>query len=139
VTIPAAAQQRTPEGAKAFAEFYYEVLSDSQYRADSSQLRALHAASCVACQAFAKKADEMKQRGQHVDSRSLTVDDAVVTPTSVRNGFVIDVLADDRPSNVVDANGSVVSSSKGAKLTFRTQVVWISSGWKVADSKLVKS
>jgi hypothetical protein len=139
VTIPAAAKQRTTEGAKAFASFYYEVLSDSQYRADSSSLRSLSAASCVACQAFAKKADEMKRRGHHVDSRSLNVDDAVVTPTTVRNGFVIDVLADDRPSKVVDATGSVVSTSQGAKLTFRTQVVWTSTGWKVADSKLVKS
>ena len=139
VTIPAAARERTPEGAKAFAVLYYEVLSDSQFRADSSNLRMLSASSCVACQAFAGKADEMKRRGQHVDSRSLKVDEAIVTPTSIRNGFVVDVLAEDRPSKVVDSDGSVVSESRGAKLTFRTQVIWMTNGWKIADSKLVKS
>ena len=139
VTLPAAARVHTKEGAIAFARFYYGVLSDSQYRADSSQLRQLSAEGCVACQAFVQKADDMRRRGHHLDSRSLIIDEAFVTPTTIRNGFVVDVLADDRPSRVLTQDGSVVSESQGAKLTFRTHVVWISGGWKVDDSKLVKS
>lgn len=139
VAVPAAARAHTDEGAKAFATFYYEMLGESQYRADSSALRQLSTDSCVACQAFARKADAMKARGQHLDSRSLRIAGAQVTPALVPNGFIVDVLADDRPSKVLAQDGSVVSASPGAKLTFRTQVLWTGNGWKVSDSKLVKS
>jgi len=139
VAVPAAARAHTKEGALAFAKFYYEMLGDSQYRADSSGLRQLSTESCVACQAFARKADSMRARGQHLDSRSLQIAGAQVTPASVQNGFIVDVLGDDRPSKVLSQDGSVVSASQGAKLTFRTQVLWTSGAWKVSDSKLVKS
>jgi hypothetical protein len=137
VNVPAAARAHTEEGAKAFAEFYYAVLSDSQFRADSGKLRALSTPECVSCQAFARKADAMRERGQHVNLRSLTVKQSQVTPARVSGGYVIDVLAEDQPSKVIEKDGTVISTSKGSKLAFRTSVVWQSDGWKVSDSKLV--
>lgn len=137
VNVPAAARAHTEEGAQAFAEFYYAVLSDSQFRADSSQLRDLATPECVSCQAFAQKADAMKERGQHVNWRSLKVKQSQVTPAKVKDGYVVDVLAEDRPSKVIAKDGTVVSTSKGSKLAFRTSVVWRTDGWKVSDSKLV--
>lgn len=139
VNVPAAARAHTEDGAKAFAKFYYEILSDSQFRADSTMLRQLSTPECVACEAFAQKADAMRDRGQHVDSRSLTVRQSHVTLVTVQNGHVIDVLAEDRPSRVVAKDGRVVSTSRGSKLAFRTSVVWTDDGWKVSDSKLVTS
>ncbi|SES48738.1 hypothetical protein SAMN05216199_0178 [Pedococcus cremeus] len=79
----------------------------------------------------------MKERGQHVNWRSLKVKQSQVTPAKVKDGYVVDVLAEDRPSKVIAKDGTVVSTSKGSKLAFRTSVVWRTDGWKVSDSKLV--
>src|SRR6476659_1544402 len=46
VAVPAAARAHTDEGAKAFATFYVEAVSESGYTADSTTLRAITDANC---------------------------------------------------------------------------------------------
>lgn len=138
VAVPPEAQAHTEAGAEAFAKFFYEVVSESQYRADSTELRALSSPDCEGCQVLIQMADELSDKGHRMDSRSLKVKGAGVRPDSTRDVKYVNVLAEDLPSKVLDRSGNVVSRSTGAKLTFLTTLIWNSSAWQVQDSELLR-
>lgn len=139
VAVPAAARAHTDEGAKAFARFFYQIASRSQFEADSSELRSLSDKNCSACLSLIELADDYQRRGVHTDRDSLRVEDAVMRPESKPNAPVVDVLALDQASKVVRrSDGAVVSSDEAAKLTFRTTLSWRDQSWVVTDSVLVQ-
>lgn len=138
VAIPAAARAHTDEGAKAFARFYVEAVSESGLTADSTTLHAITDPNCKGCRVFIDLADELKAERQHVDRKSIQLRGLSVRPDSSPNVVVIDCLVEDLPSKIVDENGSVVSVERGDKLTLRNTVKWSVDRWIVAESLLVE-
>jgi hypothetical protein len=138
VTIPAAAKQRTPDGAKAFASFYIASVSESGFTADASTLKALSISTCKGCQVFIEFADELRAANQHVDRKSMRLTDMAVRPDSTANLIIVDCLVEDQPSRIVDSRGRVVSNEPGDRFALRISVKWIDSGWAIAESLLVE-
>jgi hypothetical protein len=138
VSIPAAARAHTEEGAKAFAKFYVEKVSESGYTADSSDLRAISEPTCKGCGVFIELADELKADGHHVDRESIVLRGLMIRPDSTEDRMVIDCLVEDLPSRIVDSNGKTVSEEPGDKLTLRNTLVWKDAGWVVVESLLVQ-
>lgn len=139
MNVPAAARAHTEEGAKAFAEFYVEKVSESGYTADSSDLKAISEPTCKGCAVFIELADELKADGHHVDRKSIVLKGLMVRPDSTQDRMVIDCLVEDLPSKIVDANGKTVSDEPGDKLTLRNTVAWKNVGWVIVESLLVQS
>ena len=137
VTIPAAARERTPEGAKAFAAFYTEEMDRATVTADSSKLRVLAEPGCSACMSIIELVDGYKKRGERQSRSSLRLQ-AVEVTSETDKATVVDVLADDLPHEIVRADGSVVSTSPAAKINFRHTLAWAEIGWRVSDSEIVQ-
>lgn len=138
VTIPAAARERTPEGAKAFAAFYIASVSESGFTANASTLRAVSAPTCKGCQVFIEFAEELRAADQHVDRKSMRLNGMAVRPDSTADLVIVDCLVEDQPSRIVDSRGGVVSNEPGEKLALRISVKWLERGWIVAESLLVE-
>jgi hypothetical protein len=138
VTIPAAAREHTPEGAKAFAAFYIASVSESGFTANASTLRAVSAPTCKGCQVFIEFAEELRAADQHVDRKSMRLNGMAVRPDSTADLVIVDCLVEDQPSRIVDSRGGVVSNEPGEKLALRISVKWLERGWIVAESLLVE-
>jgi hypothetical protein len=137
VTIPAAAKQRTPDGAKAFARFFTQQMDQTTVTADSSKLRVLAQPTCTACLSIIELVDGYKDRGERQSRSSLNVK-AVEVTSETGNATIVDVLADDLPHKIVRSDGSVVSTSPAAKINFRHTLAWTEMGWRVSDSEIVQ-
>jgi len=70
--LPAAAKQPTASGAKAFAEFYWEMGNYAQATGDTDGLRALGASTCVACNAGVDAIDKLYAKGAVIRGGSYT-------------------------------------------------------------------
>src|SRR6476620_9928084 len=115
VAVPAAARAHTDEGAKAFAEFYTATMDRATVSADSAALRALTDPTCAACSGIVEVVDGYRSRGEHQERTSLTLGASEVVSSSPQR-VKVDVLAEDKPHRVVRRDGSVVSTSPGAKI-----------------------
>ena len=65
-TIPAEAAANTPQGASAFARFYFEELLRAYMTTDTRGLRAFAADSCGTCAGLANGIDSMRSAKRHV-------------------------------------------------------------------------
>lgn len=137
VAVPAAARAHTDEGAKAFARFYTEAMDRATVSADSAPLRALTDPNCAACAGIVEVVDGYRSRGEHQERTSIVLGASKVVSSSPK-GVEVDVLAEDKPHRVVRRDGSVVSTSPGAKINFRHTVSWVATGWLVTDSEIVQ-
>jgi hypothetical protein len=136
VSVPAAAKAHTDEGAKAFAMFFMEQMSDAYASLDLTTVRALAAADCTGCRVLFQSVEERRARGEHAVSRSFTADVAGVRPNASGDTLEIDVAGTERAVNVVK-NGTVLRKTTAGKVTFRTRVHWTSSRWEMKDVKAV--
>jgi hypothetical protein len=138
VTIPAAAQQRTPEGAKAFGKYYLETYSQAAHRADAATLVALSDPSCGGCKSLIELVEGYRAKGQRVDRVSLTVDEMAIRPEGTPDRPVVDALAKDARKRILNQDGSVASNVAGANINFRLTMVWSESGWRLFDLKVIQ-
>ena len=138
VIVPAAARVHTDEGAKAFARFYLDAVSESGQSADSTTLKAITEPTCKGCQVFIDFADELKAQKQHVDRKSMRLNSLAVRPDSTSDLVVIDCLVEDQPSKILNEEGAIVSNEPGEKLALRNSVKWTGDRWLVAESLLVE-
>ena len=137
VSIPAAARAHTDEGAKAFAQFYMEELSEAYASLDLSTVRAFAAPACSGCQILFKSLQERKSRGERSAGRSFTAELAGIRPGSSQNLLEIDVAGTEESVDVIDGAGSVIRRTTAGKVTFRTVVQWDSNRWTMKDLKAV--
>lgn len=137
MNVPAAARAHTEEGAKAFAEFYTLEMDRATVTADSTQLRALTLATCAACKGVIEVVDDYRSRGAHQEASSVVVDLAQVR-SFAKSEAVVDVLVQDKPHSVVNKTGETISTSAGARISFRHTVNWTNGAWAVADSEIIR-
>jgi len=70
--LPEAARQPTAAGAKAFAEFYWEVGTYAQATGDTSGLRQLAAITCSPCEAGVEAIDDLDDKGAAIHGGAYT-------------------------------------------------------------------
>ncbi|MEO5745483.1 MAG: DUF6318 family protein, partial [Terracoccus sp.] len=63
--LPAAARAATPEGARAFVDFYVESINTAFAEPSVSALQGLSAPSCDVCAALVTRASQFASSGQH--------------------------------------------------------------------------
>jgi hypothetical protein len=138
VTIPAAAKQRTPDGAKAFAQYYLETYSEAAHQADAAVVVKLSDPSCGGCKSLIDLVEGYRAKGQRVDRVSLTVDETALRPEGTLTRPVVDALAKDARKRILNRDGSVASNVAAANINFRLTLVWSESGWKLFDLKVIQ-
>lgn len=61
--VPAQARAATPQGAAAFARFWFDALNRAAATGDTAELRALSTSACTACTRFADSIDFLYSQG----------------------------------------------------------------------------
>jgi hypothetical protein len=138
VTIPAAAQQRTPEGAAAFSRLFLETASQAAVTASSKELRSLADPECVGCDAMADLVDGYARRHQHIDRSAMRVNNSTTRPGANTGEAVVDVTATDGPKALVSASGATIKRFPEAKIFFEIKVEWHRSAWQVKQLQVVQ-
>jgi hypothetical protein len=136
VTIPAAAKQRTPEGAKAFAEFFYASAAKAYVSSNPTPIEALSLSSCVGCGAMIRAIGDMRNAGEHLERPSLEIKLVEVRefqPTRVE----VDVAGSERAVRVLGKDGDVKRTTQAGVVTFRTQLIASPEGWRVSTMTLL--
>jgi hypothetical protein len=138
VTIPAAAKQRTPDGAKAFAQFFLDVASRAFVSNDPRPLQALSQTQCTGCDVLVKVITEQRASGERPRQPRFVFEAANVQPQTQQGIFVVDVIGTERDVEVVDDSGRVLRRSGSAPSWTRSTLAWTNEGWRVRQLAAVK-
>jgi hypothetical protein len=131
--MPEAAREHTEAGAKAFVEYFWEVVDYAGTTLDSSALRKLAADDCVGCQGAVDFVDQMRAGGAtfvgattHVTNLAF---DTVMLGAQERTEVVFDVTT---PEQTADYPGSVNDERYAATTTHtRFYLKAVARGWRV--------
>lgn len=130
VSVPAAARANTPEGAEAFARFYYQEAGRAYVTTETSGIEALSLAECTGCGAMIRAVRQMQQAGEHFEEPSLQIK-LVRTPIQVDGLTRVEVAGTEKAVRVLDSSGKVVRSTSRGVFTFRTDLAWRAGTWRV--------
>ncbi len=134
VAVPPAATKKTPEGAEAFARFYWEKASEVLVTNDATTVKSLSATDCSVCRAFSELADKQNATGHHAEKNPFQI--KLVTWVETKQGrSVVEVAGNEIPVRTLNADGDVVSTSKAGVITWQTTMVWAENRWAVVDFK----
>jgi hypothetical protein len=77
-------------------------------------------------------------KGQHTDINSLRIDLSQALPGSTPSKVVVGLLVTDRRKRVVDKDGQVVQTVRGAKFNTEATLIWVDGSWNVDALRLVR-
>lgn len=136
-TVPAAAQQQTPDGAAAFVQYWFDTLTYSWDVMQSEPLLSL--GECLTCSEFAQTIDGVAAKGNHLEGNEVAVRN--LSPNAVLADGSSSVLAlfDAPPQNEVDPQGAVVEVIEGAvtDIQYFFDLAWATGGWTVTSIRLI--
>ncbi|GAA2732440.1 hypothetical protein GCM10009867_08310 [Pedococcus aerophilus] len=130
MAVPPAATKKTPEGAEAFARFYFESVGDSYVSGNTALIEKMADDSCEGCEGFVRAINDRASKGQRTDKSSIQVKLAQATSGKAPN-LIVEVAGQEVPVRVLDAKGNVVETSKPGVFTAVTSVTWREGGWHV--------
>ncbi|MEO5982400.1 MAG: DUF6318 family protein, partial [Pedococcus sp.] len=128
VAVPAAASKKTPEGAEAFARFYWEEASKVLVTNDPTRVESLSATECAVCKAFGEVADKQIAQGHHAEKDPFQIKLATWTQTK-QGRSVVEVAGNEIPVRTLNANGGTVRTSKAGVITWQTTMIWTEGRW----------
>lgn len=132
--MPLEATQHTPEGAKAFAEFFIKTIDWGYATTSSAYMRHYFRTSCVGCRSTAIALDRARAKQRHfIGDRFAIRSSSMVSRTTTRTAHVL-VTFDVNSSEVVDVAGKFVDGGPALK-DFREQVdlSWSSNRWLISE------
>lgn len=135
--VPSAAQAETPEGAAAFARFFYAEVERAYEEKDPDIVRALSAPDCRACARFMQSVADLRDTGGRTTGVIYNIRSAEV-PALTGEGARVTVIYNSPAIQGLDANGMVVHEEP-AVVNFEEQVELLraTTGWLVAAVKVV--
>ncbi len=130
--LPAAATEQTPEGAAAFATWWFDTLNYATATGDTAALTAAtQAATCAACIDFVEDIDDVYSgEGRYVGS---SISAAVELPQ------VVDDRVATFPVRLEVSDGALISASGDSRplpaeqLVLVAATVWVGSSWQMGD------
>jgi len=136
--LPAEATEKTEAGATAFARYFLERTSQAAHEGDPTLMDGLSSKNCSGCAAFRKLVADRAAKGQHTDINSLRIDLSQALPGSTPSKVVVGLLVTDRRKRVVDKDGQVVQTVRGAKFNTEATLIWVDGSWNVDALRLVR-
>lgn len=114
--VPPSAQAETPQGAAAFARFWFETLNAAARTGDTTELRAISRPDCETCGAFAKSIEDLYRPGGRIEGGVFTVvaAEAPALPPGTSSARVT-VIYDVSPTKQLGANGEVLRTTPALK------------------------
>ncbi|MBA2508208.1 MAG: hypothetical protein H0V32_05820 [Nocardioidaceae bacterium] len=137
-TVPAAAQEQTPDGAAAFVQHYYETLEYSWSVMDSSPLRAL--GDCLSCANLAGTIDEVAAAGDHLEGGNIVVKSVEPSSVSADGATTVNSLVSSAEQRIVGPDGVTqeVLGQEQPDLQFFFDLTWTNGGWAVTSIRIIE-
>lgn len=130
--LPAAATEETPEGAAAFAEWWFETLNYATATGDTDGFRTTYTDTCTSCEGFAQQVDEPFASGGSIDGGALLAQ--VTKPDGVQDGVAtMPILVEAQETVILSADGEAIETLDSERLNLVMAVVWSDQGWAVGD------
>ncbi|WP_425270167.1 DUF6318 family protein [Flexivirga meconopsidis] len=126
--VPEPARQHTEAGARAFVEYYFQLVDDAYQRPTVKTLKSLSAPGCSLCNYYIKDIGSMAESARHYTSsqfsliirRTLKVDSNEIHVFLTMNG---------NKADMVDASGSILESSPSKSVKLVSRISWTPLGW----------
>ncbi|MGJ7439976.1 DUF6318 family protein [Aquipuribacter sp. MA13-6] len=128
--LPAVATEETPEGAAAFAEWWFETLNYATATGDTAELRNTFVETCGTCESFATQIESAYGAGGAIDGGRIDVE-VDRPPALEEDGVALAMQVDASAGEVLDQNGGVITVLEGEQLASVMAVLFIDSEWVV--------
>lgn len=126
--LPAAATAETPEGAAAFAEWWFATLNYATATGETAELRATFLDNCQTCENFATQIETAYGSGGSISGGRIRVQ--VDVPAALQEGGVtLAVGVDAEAGQVRDTEGEVVEELGAESLASAVAVLWEQERW----------
>ncbi len=136
--VPAAARAHTPAGAEAFVRYFNDVYTAALTKPDATLLPMLCDTNSKSCAAFQKTATELVIDGRRYRSAPLTLR-SVTSVKGPSGDFEVLVGGQQNLVDIVDSNGTVISTDPQRSFEFMYYPRWAGSTWVMHDVKLVSA
>jgi hypothetical protein len=123
--------QRSPEGAAAFATYWFQLLDYATRTGDVSKLEELSSPACADCRRVATTIKRGYAGGGKLQGGSYTVRTANSGGISGNEDPPIDVVFDRSPRSAIGPNGEARGSLQGASFVVCRVLLQWKNGWKI--------
>jgi hypothetical protein len=132
--LPSAVSAPTPEGAGAFARFWYSEIEAAFATKDPERVRALSAPGCAACDQFIRSVTRLRDRNERVDNYRIEVIAAETPALTDASRAEVTVVYNTDGATRYDAEGAVIRQDPARDLVEQTLVLTRSgSTWRVVE------
>lgn len=138
--MPAAARERTSEGAVAFVRYFMELTNEMKMHPRPGIIAPLSSAACKSCAGLEEVTQDLIAAKEHYRGPAVTIKEVwgfsgdPGRDASYRVG--VSVLQGGYP--IVSAGGDVVQEVPASDHTFVVHLTWMANGWKADKLKVLK-
>lgn len=130
-------EEKSPEGAVAFAEHWLAAFNQAENSGDVAELRLLSSRECESCSNFVAAIQEVYGSGGRMRSDGWRVL-SVGEPTLVDQGYSVPLQVEQSDQEVVAEAGAKPQLNRGIKIGLAAQVSWTQSTWKMQRLDIVQ-
>lgn len=137
LVVPSAAAANTPQGAAAFARFYFEQLNQAFLSLDGSVLRSFAAPGCETCENYAGAVERLRAAGHRLDGGQYKL--IFAEAPAFEPGLVtVDLAWRRAAARELDAAGSVVKSgAEEVRRDGQMSLEWRNRQWAVRGIRIM--
>ncbi|HRC12529.1 MAG TPA: hypothetical protein PLX68_06635 [Dermatophilaceae bacterium] len=136
--VPAEARVNSPAGAMAFARYFFAQANLAYTSPRSGLLPPLSTSNCKTCAAFETTASRYVREGLRYDRNPVQILEVSLDAEPLTGGYMVDLVAHQQPSKVINAAGVVVEDIKDQKVIFVLNVVSVDSAWRIDSVRVMQ-
>ncbi len=136
--VPAEARVNSPAGAMAFARHFFAQANLAYTSPRSGLLPPLSTSNCKTCAAFEATASRYVREGLRYDRNPVQILEVSLDAEPLTGGHMVDLVAHQQPSKVINAAGVVVEDIKDQKVLFVLNVVSVDSAWRIDSVRVMQ-
>ena len=136
--VPAEARVNSPAGAMAFARYFFAQANLAYTSPRSGLLPPLSTSNCKTCAAFEATASRYVREGLRYDRNPVQILEVSLDAEPLTGGYMVDLVAHQQPSKVINAAGVVVEDIKDQKVIFVLNVVSVDSAWRIDSVRVMQ-
>ncbi|MBM6403670.1 hypothetical protein JQN72_05365 [Phycicoccus sp. CSK15P-2] len=131
--VPVAARERTPEGAEAFVEFFFEQFNVAWTEPRPGLIESLSDPECQFCKKAEQVASDLDSRSERYQTDAVQVGTAKPFGGAPERQQFLEIEFKQLSSKIVDEAGAVVRTSDAKVNPAYLTVEWESGAWRVLE------
>jgi hypothetical protein len=135
--MPAAAKEKTDQGAAAFARHFVAAINYVARSGDADALLAISSPTCVSCKSIAERGQTTYANGGRIEGEGWKVLRANVAPNQPHTRVFVDLTIRQAPEQVFASPSASPKSFKGGDHTFSLVLSGRPNGWQATRMDFV--